>query len=92
MKSLFAMAPIVLLAACQSPANTQTAEDAASDTCGSTTRQTLVGVPAAQINESSLPPGTRILHPNTATTMDFRAERLNIRVNAEGIVESVSCG
>ena len=91
MKSLLALVPVALLAACQSPAGTQ-APDEAKDTCGYSTRQTLVGMPAEQIDESSLPPGTRILHPNTAMTMDYRAERLNIRVNAEGLVESVTCG
>ncbi|WP_353173685.1 I78 family peptidase inhibitor [Paracandidimonas soli] len=91
MKRLLAVLPVVLLAACQSPAGSQDPEKQA-DTCGYSTRQTLVGLPAAEINESSLPPGTRILHPNTAATMDYRLERLNIRVNADGIVESVSCG
>lgn len=91
MKSLFAIVPVVLLAACQSTATTPDAEKPA-DTCGYSTRQTLVGIPAAEINESSLPPGTRILHPGSVVTMDYRADRLNIHVNAEGKVERVVCG
>ena len=93
-KYLFAVLPVMMLAACQSPSSAQAEQGVESkmDTCGSSTRQNLVGQPAADIDKSTLPAGARILHPNTATTMDYRLERLNIRVNAEGIVEKVYCG
>lgn len=91
MKYLFAILPAMLLAACQTPPATQE-QDEVADTCGISTRQTLVSIPVVDINESSLPPGTRILHPNSPMTMDFRADRLNIHVNADGYVQTVICG
>ncbi len=34
----------------------------------------------------------RVIRPNQAVTMDFRADRLNIETNDGGIVLSVRCG
>lgn len=34
----------------------------------------------------------RVLTENSAATLDFRVERLNLFVTGEGIIESVTCG
>ena len=34
----------------------------------------------------------RIIYPNTAVTMDYKPERLNIHVTKQGIVEDLRCG
>ena len=91
MKHLAMMASLVLLAACQSPSSAGGVAGKG-DVCGAQSRQNLVGTPAADLDKSKLPPGTRVLHPNSVATMDYRADRLNILVNKEGKIESVHCG
>ena len=34
----------------------------------------------------------RTLKPNQAVTMEYRFDRLNLRVDAKDVVESVGCG
>ncbi|KAI9001827.1 hypothetical protein DFJ74DRAFT_697318 [Hyaloraphidium curvatum] len=42
--------------------------------------------------ESELPAPTRVLAPNSAMTMDFRINRLNLHVSKDYVVEKVSFG
>ncbi len=35
---------------------------------------------------------TRVLHPGQPATMDFRQDRLNIRLDDDGVVKSLDCG
>ncbi len=73
----------MVLAACEA---TQT-----EDACGADDYRGLVGQPLAAV---TLPAdlGARIIGPDTAVTMDFRPERLNIAVDGSGIIERVYCG
>src|SRR5262245_60224896 len=71
------------------PANA--AEATAQDTCGAAAFQAIVGTPASGVNQASLPPGARIITPNTMVTQDFNPTRLNIAVDANGNVASLSC-
>lgn len=35
---------------------------------------------------------TRVLRPNQPTTLDFRHDRLNVRLDDTGVVKSLDCG
>ncbi len=98
-----ALIALVLLAACaQTPppaANTppaatppNTAEEAtAQDTCGASRFRQLIGTQASAIDRASLPAATRVIMPGQMITMDFRADRLNIRVGPDGKVTEIGC-
>jgi hypothetical protein len=75
-----------------SAAGPQTAEEAtAQDTCGASRFEHLVGVLASEIDQSTLPDGTRVITPDMMVTQDFRPERLNVITGTDGRVSSLSC-
>ncbi len=83
--------PCALLAACQT--NTApTQAQLGDDQCKASSYQNLVGTQASALDQSTLPERTRILHPGTVATMDYRVDRLNIHVNAQGEIVRVVCG
>jgi len=68
------------------------AQDAtAQDTCGASHWRQYVGRPASEIDRSQLPSRARVIMPGQMITMDFSAERLNIRVGPDGKVTEVGC-
>lgn len=70
----------------------ETAEEATrQDICGASAFDYLLGTPAAEIDQTTLPEGARVITPDTMVTEDFRAERLNIITDTDGIVSSLSC-
>ena len=89
------MAVLVGLAACATPPAATTPgnpeEATQADTCGIARFQHWIGMRAAQIDRATLPQGTRVITPEMAVTMDFRAERLNIMVGTDGIIGSMRC-
>lgn len=96
MRGLILAAAALALAACthappagSAPQNPEQATEA--DTCGMAAYQRFVGGPVSAIDRATLPPGTRVITPDMAVTMDFRAERLNIMVGADGRVGSLRC-
>lgn len=64
---------------------------AGADTCRRAAYERLVGMNAADIDLTTLPPGARILTPDMMVTQDYRAERLNVVVGADGRVGSLAC-
>lgn len=100
--SLFSLA--LLAAACTPPAETppeapvvetpalpQTAAEAtAQDTCGGAQYRSLVGTNFAAV---TLPADAniRIIQPDTMVTQDFSPQRINIIVDAGGIITAVEC-
>ncbi len=82
---------VLLLAACQIEAPDAAPEDPAAS-CAAPQLQQFVGQPLARVSALSLPPGTRIIAPDTAVTMDYRPERLNIEHDATEVVTRVYCG
>lgn len=95
MKSIFAIIPLLMLAACQSPSTSQgqsPAHTQAEDECGAASRQNLVGTAGAALDRSALPKNTRIIHPDTVVTMDYLVQRLNVYVGKDGKIERVTCG
>ena len=64
------------------------AADAADDLCGASQYQQLVGTNVAAV---TVPEGTRVIGPDTIVTQDLRADRLNFRTDADGVITSVEC-
>lgn len=92
-----ALVVLALLAACaqpappasQTPPNTE--EATAQDACHASRFRQLVGTAASAIDRSTLPANTRVIMPGQMITMDFRADRLNIRVGPDGTVTELGC-
>jgi hypothetical protein len=79
--------------AAQEPAapGPQTREQAtAQDTCGAAAYRSMIGTPIAAASFPSTP-DIRVIMPDTPVTMDFRAERLNVIVDASGSITSLEC-
>lgn len=67
-----------------------TAEEAtAQDTCGAQQYASMIGTNVAAV---TVPEGVRVIGPDTVVTMDFRADRVNIRTDAQGVITAVDCG
>lgn len=64
----------------------------APDTCHMAAHQSLIGMEGDAIDRASLPPLSRVVCHNCPVTMDYRAERLNVLLGADGKVASLSCG
>ena len=71
------------------PQNAEQATQA--DACGATRFIGQIGTPADQVDRASLPADARVLTPDMMVTADFRGDRLNIIVGADGKVGSMRC-
>ena len=67
------------------------AAGAGADACGAGALQYLIGQSAAALETMKFGKTVRILRPGMAVTMDYRADRLNIAVDANGRIERVYC-
>lgn len=104
MRALMLTAAVFALAACGQTTTTETPdvetpvaaapttreEATAQDTCGATQYSAMVG---QQLTAVTLPAdsGIRIIQPDTVVTQDFRADRVNVIVDANGVITSVEC-
>lgn len=79
---------VAVLAACQ-PVAPEEGPDLAS--CGADALQYLVGQPASVLQTMRFGQETRIIRPDTAVTMDYRAERLNIEIDRTERISRVHC-
>ncbi|NEX46236.1 I78 family peptidase inhibitor [Pseudotabrizicola algicola] len=79
---------VAFLAACQ-PVVSE-GPDLAS--CGATALQGLVGQPASALETMRFGTDTRVIRPDMAVTMDYRAERLNIDIDRAERISRVYCG
>jgi|GEM_PF-1589060 len=61
-------------------------------TCGMEELQHLVGRPRTTVSVRELPTNFRVLGSDTIATMDYRADRLTIRIDRHDRIESLSCG
>ncbi len=86
----FCYTPVLLLvlAGCQSTVPFEPV----SDPCGSLQYLSKVGTKVDDAGADAVPPGSRIIRPDTVVTADYRAERLNVHVNAKGRIERYDCG
>ncbi|MCC5990942.1 MAG: hypothetical protein JJT99_00315 [Rhodobacteraceae bacterium] len=83
---------VILLAACQAEQPDPMPNDAA-DACGAAALQGLLGQELTAFK--ALPDTastTRIIGPDTAVTMDYRPERLNIEHDKDDIITRIYCG
>lgn len=62
------------------------------DSCQMAAHQSLIGTPGASIAAASLPQGSRVVCHDCVVTMDYRAERLNVLLDADGKVAGLRCG
>jgi hypothetical protein len=60
--------------------------------CGMESLQHYVGQPRTSVPRSAMPDLYRVVGPNSPVTMDYRPNRLTIRVNDQDVVESMACG
>lgn len=67
----------------------QTRDEAtAQDTCGAGAYRDRVGT---NVSEMDVQPGARVVGPDTMVTEDFRPDRLNILVDAQGVITGFGC-
>jgi len=97
--TLTALAAALTLAACAPPGPTDPGPTAdASDACGASAAQAAVGATRAEAEPiirraSETAGGTyRIVEHGQPMTMDFRGDRLTVRVGRDGLIETVACG
>lgn len=64
------------------------AEADAADACGARAMSGTVGV---NIAAATFPAGTRVIRPGAMVTEDFRPERLNVLVDANGNITGFGC-
>lgn len=102
--SVFALA--LLAAACTPPAEDKAAEEpaqepvaaapqtreeaTAQDTCGAAAYRAMIGTPLAAASFPATP-NIRVIQPDTMVTQDFRADRLNVIVDANGNITALEC-
>ena len=65
-------------------------EATAQDTCGAAAYRAMIGTPIAAASFPATP-DIRVIMPDTPVTMDFRAERLNVIVDASGNITALEC-
>lgn len=63
-----------------------------SATCGAGELQHLIGQDRSVADAMRFSQVTRIIPHNGIVTMDYRHERLNITLDADGVIERVYCG
>ncbi|UWP88559.1 I78 family peptidase inhibitor [Aliiroseovarius crassostreae] len=59
--------------------------------CGAVDLQYLIGQPLSVFEAMGHKGTTRIIRPGDAVTMDYRPERLNVKVNDRGRITSFQC-
>ena len=64
----------------------------ADDTCGAAKYAGLVGRPADMPGVPEPGPDFRHVGPDTQVTMDFRENRINMDISAEGVITGFRCG
>lgn len=64
----------------------------APDTCQMAQYTHLIGTVGAEIDRTELPAGARVICHDCSVTMDYRADRLNIDLGADGKVTRLRCG
>lgn len=105
MRRLLLTCAMFALAACgqpttptETPATTEpvaaepltAAEATAQDTCGASQYRAMVGSNIAAVTFPA-DSGIRIIQPDSAVTQDFSAQRLNVIVDATGIITGLEC-
>jgi hypothetical protein len=74
------------------PGANDAAQMPAEDACNAAQYANLVGRPADMPGVPAASPDVRHIRPDTQVTMDYRAERLNIDISADGVITGFRCG
>ncbi|MGQ0533803.1 MAG: I78 family peptidase inhibitor [Caulobacteraceae bacterium] len=100
MRALLTACAAFALAGCgQTTATTETpattmpqtaAEATAQDTCGASQYRAMIGSNLAAVTFPA-DSGIRIIQPDTPVTQDFSPQRLNVIVDANGVITSLEC-
>ncbi|MCQ0969437.1 I78 family peptidase inhibitor (plasmid) [Paracoccus sp. TK19116] len=89
---LLAVATLTLAACEPIPApEPQPEAPGASDACGASGYQGLIGQRGTVLESMTFPLRTRVIGPNDAITADYSPERLNIEIGLGGLIERVAC-
>jgi putative hemolysin len=64
----------------------------AEDACNKAAYAAIIGTTEKDPSVPAAGPNVRRIHPGDQVTMDFRADRLNIDIDAKGIITSLRCG
>lgn len=93
MKALMiaAIAPIALMA-CQTGTPPPSTPERAPDTCGAAGYDHLIGTQHDARDFAAPGRVLRIIPPNSAVTMDYNTERLNVDIDDRGRVTRIWCG
>ncbi|UWQ13950.1 hypothetical protein K3556_13630 [Aliiroseovarius sp. M344] len=91
MKPFLFLPAVVALTGCLASAPPTPGPDTFAPSCGQDRFRGLVGQDAAILREVDLPDATRVVKPNMALTQDYRPDRLNISIDADGIIDRVWC-
>jgi hypothetical protein len=67
------------------------AAEPGADACGAAQYAALVGKPITEPGVPAEGPNVRYIRPNTQVTMDFRADRLNIDIDAADVITGFRC-
>jgi hypothetical protein len=62
------------------------------DSCGAESWTHVIGRHTDRLDIANLPSPARIIGPDSAVTMDFLPNRLNIRHGEDGIITDITCG
>jgi hypothetical protein len=82
--------PFLMLCGCA--ATTPKLPAAQDDTCGATQHADLIGQHATALERVLILGMVRITRPGDMATMDFRAERINFKIDATEKIAAISCG
>ena len=93
MRRLNLVLPVLALAACTMEETPVTPPPMPPENaCGAADLQSLVGQPAAVLETMRFSQPMRAIRPGMAVTMDYRADRLNIEIDAAERIIRVTCG
>lgn len=93
MRTILPVTALIALAACQ-PETTLPPVPAPdmSAQCGAEDLQDLIGTPSSDVDFAALGVPLRILPPGSMMTMDYRADRLNVELDQDGMITRLWCG
>ncbi len=74
------------------PVSTPATDPAMADTCNMAQYTALIGKPVTDAGVPAAGPSVRIIKPGDQVTMDFSEARLNIDVDAAGVITGMRCG
>jgi hypothetical protein len=83
---------MLTLAACRDETAEVPAGVEPAQMCPAAAQAGLIGQPASVLETMRFADPVRILRPGTAMTMDYRAERMNIYIDADEKIEKLTCG